>query len=506
MAIDVEPVARPIADRHPDGPPPPPPGAPAGVRERVEPLLIRLHFLSGFLVAPIVISLALSGILFAWNPQIESVLHRDTLSATSAEDPVPLSEQVRAAQEAHPDYEVTEVTPAAPGVFQGKETTAVAMKPADAAEGSEFGHASGALSVYVDPGTGEVTGGIDEAQRPAELLRNLHSSWLLGDNVAPLTELAASWVIVSMLTGLYLRWPALRRSLVKTLTPQLRQPGWRRAQALHTTFGLWLTVALIGLIVTGLSWTTFAGSRIDDLRATVSRPDPVVSTSLTGEAPAAGGEHAEHGADGGEAAADAPPFPVNEVSVEQIDTVADGAADAGIAGLLNFTPPSADGAAWEVEKRDQLFPMRPVKAAIDGESGEMTDRVDWSEKPLMGKLTSMGISFHQAELFGVGTQVYMTLLTIALLVLIAAGYRMWWLRRPPGSWGFPPRAGPLWRTVPIPVIILFGVFIYAMPMLGISLLAYLVIERIVRAARSARRRSDRNDPPAPEREKVPQDA
>lgn len=458
----------PSDDRHGEGRPPRRPA-----RSALRPLLIRLHFLSGFLAAPIILSLALTGILFAWNPQIENLLHSDALSSSSpSAAPVPLREQVRAAQEARPDYTVTTVIPAAPDSFGGRETTAVAMAPSDAEPGAAFGHAAGALSVYVDPATGQVTGEIDEAKRPGEWLRNLHSSWRLGDNVAPLTELAASWLLVSMLTGLYLKFPAIRRSLRQTLFPRLRQPGWRRANAIHTALGVWLTVALLGLIATGLTWTSFAGSRVDDLKATVSSPVPSVSTTLDGAATPAG--------------ADAPAFAVNEAAANQIDTVERGAADADVAGLLKYTPPSAEGKAWKVEKRDQKFPMRPVTLAVDGTTGAEVDRVTWGERPLMARMTSMGISFHQAELFGLATQLYLTVITLGLIVLIAAGYGMWWLRRPPGSFGAPPRAGPLLRTVPVPMMIVSAVVIYALPTLGVSLLVYLAIERMVRAVQARR--------------------
>ncbi|MGH3996593.1 MAG: PepSY domain-containing protein, partial [Pseudonocardiaceae bacterium] len=58
----------------------------------LRPLLWRLHFLGGFLAAPVVLSLAVTGILFAWNPQIETALHRDALTATASGPVRPLSE------------------------------------------------------------------------------------------------------------------------------------------------------------------------------------------------------------------------------------------------------------------------------------------------------------------------------------------------------------------------------------------------------------------------------
>lgn len=156
-----------------DGPPAKPqPAAPGGDRGGLRPLLWRLHFLGGSLAAPVVLSLALTGILFAWHPQIETVLHRDTLTATASGPDRPLTAQVAAAHGTRPGWTVTTVMPAAEG---GEQTTAVTLNP-PGASGAEFGPAPGAVTVYVDPASTRVTGQIEEAKRPGEWLRSLHSS------------------------------------------------------------------------------------------------------------------------------------------------------------------------------------------------------------------------------------------------------------------------------------------------------------------------------------------
>ncbi|GAA0637291.1 PepSY domain-containing protein [Sporichthya brevicatena] len=486
MALDVAPARTPPPPVLPVGPG----SGPRRRRPETTRLLVRLHFLSGFLAAPIILSLAVTGILFAWNPQIESALHGKTLSASSVDwaEPKPLSEQVEAARAEHPGWTVTAVTPAAPGVFEGRETTAVAMAPPGGTAG-EFGHAPGAVSVYVDPVTGEVTGEIAEDTRPGEWLRNLHSSWRLGDNVAPLSELAASWLLVSILTGIYLKWPTIRRSFVRAFSFRGARTPYARANALHTTLGLWLTVALLSLVGTGLTWTNFAGSRVDDLRATFSSPGPSLDTTLPGGAAlsaptgaAAADEHAEHNG-GSDVPSDAPTFAAAAV-LPQIDTVARSAESAGLDGLVKYSPPTAEGKAWKAELRDTKWPLEPTTIAVDGSTGTVLDRVDWDEKPWMARATSIGIYFHQATLFGVWNQLFLTALSIGVIVLIVAGYRMWWIRRPRGTLGVPPKvSGPLWKAVPVPMMVVFGLLAYTLPTLAVSFLLYLVIERIWRSVR-----------------------
>jgi len=444
---------------------------PISRRAALRPLLWRLHFFGGFLAAPVVLSLALTGILYAWNPQIEASIYRQALTAVAAGPPRPLGEQVAAASAAYPGWEVRRVVPAAPA--EGAATTSVMLGPPGATTAG-FGPPEGAVSVYVDPASAAVTGEIVEADRPDEWLRSLHSSWRIGPLAEPVTELAASWVLVSLLTGLYLWWPRNVRSLLRSM--RMRRPGRVRMRSLHTTLGIVLFVPLIALVGSGLSWTTYAGGWIDIARAQLSSQTPSVSTDLTGGAAAAsGGGHSGHGG-----VHEGMAMPSVADPVRDSDRVFAAARDAGLTGVLVLTPPRKEHNAWTVAVNDNRWPIQRATVAVDPATGEVTDRVAWAGYPLLAKATTLGIAFHQASLFGLVNQIGLTLLAVFLIVLIVAGYRMWWLRRPRGAFGVPPRAGPLLRTTPLPLLLGFTVLMVLLPTLGVSFVAYLIIERLVR--------------------------
>ncbi len=84
--------------------------------------------------------------------------------------------------------------------------------------------------------------------------------------------------------------------------------------------------------------------------------------------------------------------------------------------------------------------------AVDPTTGAIINQVCWVDYPLLAKVTTLGIAFHVAELFELANQIGLTALAAGLIVLIVAGYRMWWLRRPVGGLGTPPRLGPLLRA------------------------------------------------------------
>lgn len=59
-------------------------------------------------------------------------------------------------------------------------------------------------------------------------------------------------------------------------------------------------------------------------------------------------------------------------------------------------------------------------------------------------------------------------------------------RRPPGGLGAPQKVGPLLRTVLVPLLVGFAVLMVLLPMLGVSFVAYLVVERVVAFVRRRR--------------------
>jgi uncharacterized iron-regulated membrane protein len=77
-----------------------------------------------------------------------------------------------------------------------------------------------------------------------------------------------------------------------------------------------------------------------------------------------------------------------------------------------------------------------------------------------------------------------------LAAVIFWGYRMWWLRRPTrgeARVGRPPGRGA-WRGIPgrvlAPFLVVTAVVGYYLPVFGLSLLAFLVVDLVVAARRT----------------------
>ncbi|GAA1536119.1 PepSY domain-containing protein [Dactylosporangium maewongense] len=456
----------------------------------VVPLLTRLHFYAGILVAPLLVIAALTGLLFVFTPQLDSIVYDKELHAARVGPglPKPLSEQVAAAIAAHPTGTFSTVIPAsAPDA-----TTKVVFMVPELGEKQE--------TVYVDPYTGEIRGQLVTWWGSTPLttwLDDFHRHLHLDDIGVLYSETAASWLWVVALGGLILwcnrQWRIRgekRRSRVEAtlLYDTAAAKGVRRTRGMHAATGVWLVVGLLFLSATGLTWSDYAGANfklaLDSLNA--NRPELVT----TGATAATGGGHHSGG---GTAAAGDP---------AQVDTVLHIARTNGITGPIEIGAPAEDGAAWTVVQNDNVWPVHFDKIAVDPVAGTVLHRTDYADWPFLAKLSALGIQAHMGYLFGLANQLLLAALAIGLLCVIFWGYRMWWQRRPTrgerrAPVGAPPARGA-WRKLRVPLLIV-GILVtaaigWALPAFGVTLVAFLLFDAV---AGLIRRRRDTPAPTSP---------
>ncbi|MFE9745284.1 PepSY-associated TM helix domain-containing protein [Saccharothrix saharensis] len=413
-------------------------------------LVLRFHFYAGVLVGPFVLIAALTGVLYAATPQLESWLYSDQLRVPASTSTVPLSEQVKAAVAVRPDDDLVAIRPAPE---PGATTRVLFASDGDARP-----------TVFVNPADGAVVGelmtyGTSGVLPLRTTIDQVHRNLLLGEPGRLYSELAASWLWVVALGGVVL-WFSRRRA-------QRTKPTTRK----HATVGLSVLVGALFLSATGLTWSAYAGENVADLRRALNWTTPAL---------AGGGDHAGHDM--------SDPIPA---SPGEVDSVLAHARAAGIdAGLIEITVPPMAGMAWNVTEIDRSWPTQVDAVAVT--AGEVTDQVRFADYPLAAKLTRWGIDLHMGVLFGWPNQLLLLAVGLGLVALVVLGYRIWWLRRPTSGFGRPVPRGQ-WRKVPraqlVAVLVVAAAVGWFIPLLGLSLLAFLVVDAVL-AARSRRRKSD----------------
>jgi uncharacterized iron-regulated membrane protein len=439
----------------------------------LRPLVLRLHFYAGVLVAPFLLVAATTGLLYAGSFQAERILYADELRVPVGEAVLPISQQVAAARKVHPEGTVSAVRPSP----EAGATTRVLLS---GVPGVDKDHT---LAVFVDPYTAAVRGALEQYGSTGALplrtwIDELHANLHLGENGRLYSELAASWLWVITGGGLVL-WFSRRRTQ-RTLRGAT---GRRRTLTLHGTAGVWAAAGLFFLSATGLTWSTYAGASIDDLRTSLRQATP----SLTATATPTGAD-AEHGS-GGESSSTAAGVGVDAVlrtarSQDQSDPV-------------EIVPPADSGSAYVVKQVQRSWPEKQDSVAVDPTTGKVTATLRFADYPVLAKLTRWGIDAHTGNLFGVVNQIALAALALALISLILWGYRMWWQRGRSFAFGRPIPRGA-WSQVPphvlVPLAAAIAVLGWFVPLLGLPLAAFLTVD--IALGEIAYRRGKRTYPSA----------
>ncbi|MBB4934529.1 putative iron-regulated membrane protein [Lipingzhangella halophila] len=456
------------------------PGAPPGGRRSawslLRPALLRLHFYAGVLVAPFLLVAATSGLLYAFSPQIEQAVYADELRVPVGDERIPLADQVAAAADAHPEGTLNAVRL---GEDPDESTRVLFDEP-----GLEESHRTG---VFVDPYTGEVLGKLDSYGSSGALpvrswISELHRHLHLGDPGRVYSELAASW-LWAVAGGGVLLWVSKRRGQRRirgVLAPDNRARGRNRAMSWHGSVGIWAVAGFFVLSATGLTWSTYAGDNIGKIREAMNWQTPALSAAE--EAPGDAGR----GSSG--AGADA----ARDVGV---DRALESARAAGMSGPVEVSLPASAEEPYIVQQTSREWPAHRGSVAVDQQNGEVVEELRFTDFPFMAKLTAWGIAFHMGLLFGLPNQLLLAATALSVIGLVILGYRMWFQRRPTASGGFAPgRPFPrgAWRTLPLGTRVLLvaaavGIGVL-LPVFGVSLLLFLVVDGVVAAGRRRRNR------------------
>jgi uncharacterized iron-regulated membrane protein len=422
-------------------------------------LFWRLHFWAGLIVSPVVLLAAVTGLLYVFTPQIEAWRHGHLDQVPLGTQRMSLDAQVAAAQVALPGQTLRYVVPAyAPG-----DTTQVFFNPRPLPQGEHTGAAGlhdhglpmGTIA-YVNPATAQVVGHLQEMERFKTWAKKLHSSALQGERWRWPLELAASWMLVLFGTGLYLWWPRSVGTGGRGLKFWLPRAGQGRLswRYWHGLLAVLMGLVLCTLTVTGLTWSEFAGARFKAMQQALAQSSPRIPAAL---------QSTDNGS---------PPWGWDEVWMQAKSSAPDIS--------LMITPPTTAQAIWRIENFDRSQATKRFVLALDAYGGKTLFFAGWQDMPTLARATALGIPFHRGEL-GVWNQVLLVLAALTAMFSVVSGFAMWWLRRPPGrvaapSVGHRELRTALQGTQGWALGVLALLLAYALPVFGVSLLLFLLLE------------------------------
>lgn len=433
----------------------------------------RWHFYAGIFCIPLVIWLSITGSIYLFKPQIERWMDRsyDHLHLTG---PRATPEQIaRTAVIAVP----------------GSTLHYYELPPSDdAAVRVIVGVGKKEYRVYVNPQTLAILHTISEDRRLMTVISHLHGELLAGTPGSYLVELAASWAIVLLLTGLYLWWPRQTQKLAGVLWIRTRSGSRIFWRDLHAVTGVWISAFALFLILTGLPWAKGWGSYFKKVRQvtgtsvakqdwTTSRTDALAdrmsqnSNSLSNAMDDMPGmEHFGH------MGHDMSGMMMAEDRYQPFNVLVPVATTLHLATPVEIMPAMKAGGTWTIKSDAQNRTLRDVLQA-DPETGAIVSRKNFNQGMILDRLVGTGIAAHEGQLFGLMNQLLGFVTAMGLVLLCISAIVLWWRRRHVGVLGAPiPLARPRWSFAL--VVAVFALAVY-LPAMAFSLVTVLLLEWIV---------------------------
>ncbi|PKH82963.1 peptidase [Pseudomonas sp. Choline-02u-1] len=431
----------------------------------------RWHFYAGLFVAPFMVMLALTGIIYLFKPQLDALMYSSLLEVPTGHHTVPADDLLQRVKTAYPQGQVTQYLP-----------------PVNAERSAQFvvKNAGHELNVFVDPYHGDILGEQDAKQNLQAIARAIHGELMIGTVGDRLIEMAAGWGVVLVVSGLFLWWP--RGQAAGILWPRLNARGRVLWRDLHAVTGFWGATLLLVMLLSGMTWTGFWGKQYAavwnvfpaamwnnvptsdvEARSLNSATRQTVPWAMENTPMPMSGDHAEHMAHGNAHAGPAAPA----ITLQDVQNIAsERQVEPGYSITL---PTTATGVFTIAVSADD--PRNDATLHIDQYTGKVLADVRFEHYGGVARATEIGVMLHEGKMFGTFNQIVVLLICLMILLSAVSGVVIWWKRRPEGKFGVPPLRHdlPKWKTGVAIMLVLAVIF----PLVGASLVVVWLLDRFV---------------------------
>ncbi|ERN54009.1 PepSY domain-containing protein [Alkalihalophilus marmarensis] len=425
----------------------------------------RWHFYAGVIFAPFLLILAISGGVYLFKPQLESLMYSDLYYVKQ------LKEEV-----VNPSLQIGSVEE----TFDG--STVLSLRFNDSADRTNevnFIQDGVSKTAYINPYDGTIQGSLVNSEKFMEVFKKIHSELLIGGTVANrLVELAACWAIVLLITGLFLWWPRNKASIWGTILPRFRKRGRLFWRDMHAVPAFWLSLFILVLILTGLPWSGVMGDQINRLATSTNTGYPPFALSFM--------EKPESVVKAGDVADDIPwaqenvPVPESRAAAGYlpltVDEINEIAHTNGVHVPYTISMPQGETGVFTIATSHSK-PGDNATLHIDQYDGRVLTDVRYQDYGILAKVITLGIALHEGRLFGLANQLLGLITCVGLVLIIISSFIMWRKRKPQHSAGAPPKPSNK-RTSKIVFFIMLTLGIL-MPLVGLSIIVVYLLDRFL---------------------------
>ncbi|MBL4674079.1 MAG: PepSY domain-containing protein [Arenicella sp.] len=489
-----------------------------GFRQR----LWRWHFFAGLIICPFLILISITGSIYLFKAELEQWEERG-INAISKQNAAITTKKAEPIGEATLLQNVIAEYPAATFLRltlakQGDSTVEFDILPKEIMDhpegGSEHAHHNAPntekLTIWVDRYSGKILEVKVSEDRFLNIVKKLHSELLLGNTASYIVELVASWAIVLLTSGsilwFYKSHSSKQRMEVKPskqiFSPQLKINGRFNLRTVHAVIGLYISIPLMLMLLTGLPWTQLWGNGFKELKEFAGWSGPKQEWFVTLKSGDGLDRNLGNNLGNKFGKPELPEDTLWEISDNRKGmvsqswgsndqfayTLTDIASKLEVLTLAHpiyISPPKSNNGVWTVRS---MPPDRAKRVTLhfDQFSAQQISRIGFEDHHPVQRVVSHGISLHEGALFGTLNKVLVLITALSTTILCILGLMTWLKRRSANSLGIPRKVNQDLPTKWLIIILLLCLFL---PAFGVCIIVLASLQFIYNSISNREQRS-----------------
>ncbi|WP_103070066.1 PepSY-associated TM helix domain-containing protein [Aquimarina sediminis] len=390
------------------------------------------HFIAGLISLPFILLLSITGAIYLFKADYEAPRQQHIKEVTIQGSPISLQEQ----------WEIANKNAV-------KKPNAVILS-SSRSQATEFisGRFAGQSSLYINPYSGEVSGEIISRKTDMFKVRKLHGELLMGKFGTKIVELIASWMVVLILTGLFIWWPVRGWKIKGLFIPRTNEGRRTFFRDVHAIMGFWFSGLLLLILAGGFPWTDVFGQNFKQLQK-------ITNTGY----PSTWNAHHIQSQPKGKALT--------------LDQMVVKAKALHLPGKIKIHLPKDPKSVFSVSNQNPLDLYTQKKIHFDQYSGKQIITNNWEDVGVLMRGRMWVMAFHQGE-FGAWSWWLMLFTAVALAIMSISALISYIMRKRKGDWGTP--KVPARFKVGYGIIIMITILAILFPLFGINIILLLIIE------------------------------
>lgn len=398
--------------------------------------LWKWHVIAGLFSTPFIILLAITGGIYLFKADYEKPKQENIVTVTPLDKAYSFEDQRRFADS-----------------ILGKPHNAMIVSSKDS-RATEFisGRFGNKKSTHINPYTKTLTGKIAASEGAMYKIRKLHGELLLGKTGSLIVELIASWMVVLLITGMVVWWPASGWNIQGFFVPRFKKGKQILFRDLHAITAFWISTLLILVLAGAFPWTEIVGSNFKKVQEVTNTGYPKSWMGIGLAKP-------------------------SNQKVITLDEIVEKANELNLKGEVKIDFPKGPAGVYSLGNTFYPDLSSQQRLHFNQYSGKQVLHQDWKDVGVLMRGRMWVMAFHQGQ-FGAWNWWLMLFLAVFLVLSSVAAILSYFSKKPKNKWIVPkvPKSFNASLVVVITIIILGLLF----PLFGISALIIYLYEKFIK--------------------------